>query len=122
MVHSFQYRFGLFVRHCKVQDWLAVVFLTSLVLLFFWRIVFLGQVLLPADMIYTAEPWKSEATPKLTGTPWNTDITDVIWQLYPMAVNANLMHREGYFFWDPYPMAGMPALARGEMFANPILM
>jgi len=120
MLRSPWYRVGQFVRHEKGKDWLAIALLAGLALLFFWRIVFLGQVLLPADMIYTAEPWKSEAEPKLEGIPWNPVITDAIWQFLPTADYAQEARQNGALFWDPYPMAGMPALARGDMFSNPV--
>lgn len=101
-------------------DWLSLSILALLALAFLWRVVLLGEVLLPADMIYTAEPWLSESSITFAEPLWNPEVSDSIWQHYPVATYAKEARQQGVFFWDPYPLTGMPALARGEYFSNPL--
>ncbi len=102
------------------REWLAIVFLVCATLAFFWRVVFLGQVMLPADMIYTEEPWKSELHEQPLAEIWNPNLTDQIWQMYPIASYAMRARQNGGLLWDPHMMGGMPALARGDLFSNPL--
>ena len=104
------------------RDLLSISILAFLTVIFLWRIVFLGQIMLPVDMIYQVEPWKSESIEKPSGPPWNPNLTDSIWGLYPILSYAKDARQLGEgFFWDPYSVGGMPAMARGDMFLNPIL-
>jgi len=101
-------------------DLLSILFLAILTILFMWRVVFLGQVLLPLDEIYTSEPWRSESLLKPTGPVWNPSMTDAIWQFFPAGVYDKEARQSGLPFWDANELAGTPALARGEMFSNPV--
>ena len=101
------------------KDWLALGFFGAVTVLFMWRVVFGGKVLLPLDMVFSAEPWRSEAAEHLTRQPWNSEITDAIWQFYPMGSFVKNAHQSGIPLWDPYVLGGMPGFARGEMFSNP---
>ena len=101
-------------------DGLAAGLLLLLAALFLWRVVFLGRILLPLDSIFAAEPWRSESPAKFPGPDWNPLITDSIWASYPTAVIASQAARSGGLFWDPTVLAGTPALARGDLFSNPI--
>ncbi len=100
-------------------DGICIMILAVLTVIFLWRVVFLGDYLLPLDMLYTEEPWKTESPEKPAPPIWNPIVTDSIWQFIPMASYARDAWRQGPPFWDPYVLAGMPALARGEMFSNP---
>jgi hypothetical protein len=100
-------------------DVLALLFILTTVALFMGRVVFLGRVLVPLDIVYGNRPWKSESTVDFNPV-WNPFLSDVVWQFYPMAVAADELRTQGNYFWDPYPMSGMPSMARGEMFTNPI--
>ena len=64
----------------KKGDLLSILFLALLTLLFFGRVVFYGRVLLPLDMVFSAEPWQSESPDPSTRPAWNPEITDAIWQ------------------------------------------
>jgi hypothetical protein len=103
-------------------DLLSVFLLAVLTALFMWRVVFGGQVLFPLDMIYTAEPWHSEAKTQFSAQYWNPEITDSIWQFLPMANYAKKAWQAGIPLWDPQVLSGMPGLAHGEMFSNPIFL
>ncbi len=103
-------------------DLLSILLLAFLTALFMWRVVFGGQVLFPLDMIYTAEPWHSEAKTQFSAPYWNPEITDSIWQFLPMATYAKKAWQSGIPLWDPQVLSGMPALAHGEMFSNPVFL
>lgn len=98
---------------------LSILFLLGLVLVFFWRVVFLGHTLLPLDLLSGMEPWASEGAAE-TGQMWSPTLSDVVLQFYPMGVQSERLWREGLPLWDPDVLGGMPALARGEMFTNPL--
>lgn len=98
----------------------ALTLICLVMLSFMWRVVLFGKILLPLDEVFQMEPWKSEEPP-LSGPVWNPVITDAVWQIYPLASAAKELRREGSYFWDPYSMAGLPSLARGEIFAHPLI-
>lgn len=102
------------------KDWFSLGFLVLLTTIFMWRVVFLKEVLLPLDVVYTVEPWRSESPEIIKGPLWNPVVTDAIWQFYPMATYAKEAWQSGIPFCDPYVLSGSPAFARGEMFSNPI--
>ncbi len=104
----------------RQKDWFSLAFLAVVTTIFMWRVVFLGKVLLPLDVVYTAEPWHSESPEIFYGPLWNPVVTDAIWQFYPMATYAKESWQTGIPFWDPYVLSGAPAFARGEMFSNPL--
>lgn len=103
------------------QDVAALLVLVLLVLLFMWRVVFAGRVLLPLDTVFLMEPWKSEA-PHSDAPVWNPTITDAVWASYPIASTVTSLRRTGSYFWDPYSMAGSPSWASGDLFSNPLLL
>ena len=103
------------------RDRLALVILATLVAIFMWRVVFAGKVMMPLDMVYTVEPWKSESfSPFRETKPWNWLITDAIWQFYPTGVQVEALRHQGMPLWDPNVLCGMPGLARGELFSHPL--
>jgi hypothetical protein len=116
-------RYSDFVKrttHIDLQDWIAILFLAFLTIVFLWRVVLLGQVLLPADVIYTAEPWKSEIREVEESDLWSPNLTDQIWSFFPTGSYISEAREKGGLFWDPYPLGGTPALAQGELFSNPL--
>ena len=114
------------IKHSKPpqrhhRDRLALVVLATLVAIFMWRVVFDGKVMMPLDMAYTVEPWKSESfSPFREAQPWNWLITDAVWQFYPMAVQVEALRHQGLPLWDPNVLCGMPGIARGELFSHPL--
>lgn len=100
-------------------DVLAVLCMAVLTILFMGRVVFQGKVLLPLDMLYTSEPWRSETSVNFNGQVWNKWVTDVIWQSLPLGTYAQQSWKSGIPLWDPLTLSGLPALARGEIFSNP---
>ena len=103
------------------RDRLALVVLSVLVVIFMWRVVIGGKVMMPLDMVYTVEPWKSESfSPFSEAQPWNWLITDAVWQFYPMGVQVEALRHQGLPLWDPNVLCGMPGIARGELFSHPL--
>ncbi len=103
------------------RDRLALVILAALVAIFMWRVVFNGKVMMPLDMAYTVEPWKSESFSPFDETqPWNWLITDAVWQFYPAGFQVEALRHQGLPLWDPNVLCGMPGIARGELFSHPL--
>ena len=86
-----------------------------------WRVVFDARVMMPLDMAYTVEPWKSESSsPFHEAQPWNWLITDAVWQFYPAGFQVEALRHQGLPLWDPNVLCGMPGIARGELFSHPL--
>jgi hypothetical protein len=64
-------------------DLLCVLLLAGVAFLYLWRVTIQGDLLLPLDLVYSIEPWRSEAANKPAGPPWNPILSDTIWQFYP---------------------------------------
>ncbi|MDP1624403.1 MAG: YfhO family protein [bacterium] len=106
-------RFPIILR----KQW-AILALLTLSAIFMWRVVFLGQVMMPLDAIYSFEPWHSEMPEFVPNSIWNPLLTDAIWATYPNADYAAEAYQQRNYFWDPYILSGMPAMARGELFSS----
>jgi hypothetical protein len=106
----------------KAKDSYAIALIAVLVLIFMWRIVVTGQVMIPIDTIYRLEPWKSELpqSAKIAAQIWNPTMTDEVWAGYPAYQYALEARRSGEIFWDPTILAGTPMMARGALVINPI--
>lgn len=102
----------------RLADLAALAFLVAAATLVLWRVVALGETLLPADVLQIAEPWRSER-PSAPHELWNPMTTDALWHAYPHAMETSRAWRRGLPLWDPYTFAGMPALAAGSMWAHP---
>jgi hypothetical protein len=103
----------IFVR----KQW-AILSILALSTIFMWRVVILGQVMLPLDAIYSYEPWLSEM-PEVNPNPiWNPLLTDTIWEFYPQVDRVAEVHQKGGYFWDPNILSGSPAQARGELYSS----
>lgn len=86
-----------------------------------WPLLVDGRVPIPADAVDRVEPWRSEAPAPLADGPlWNPLITDSLWQVVPEGIAAYRLWSEGLPLWDPNPACGVPALAQGRMYSNPI--
>jgi len=102
-------------------DIVCLIILACFALTFLWNILFLDDVLMPFDLHQKKEPWRSEiSNGRSGGTFWNKVPSDALWQFYPMASYSQEAWAQGPPLWDPYLLSGMPALARGELFTNPV--
>ena len=99
----------------KFLTLIVIVGLFSLVTVFFWPVIFGGKTLLPADNLFTFEPWRSFADDFGVSTPHNDLLSDLIlenyaWKLFTVqSIKARQIP-----LWNPYIFAGLPFLAAGQ--------
>ncbi|MDO8672439.1 MAG: oligosaccharide flippase family protein [Dehalococcoidia bacterium] len=99
----------------KHPDLLPILTLLALVVVFFWRVLFGGEVLLPTDALFGFEPWKSFAHQFGIDMPHNELLGDMIVQNYEWKSFARESLLSGNLpLWNPYVFAGMPFLAAGQ--------
>ena len=98
------------------REFLVIVlsFLAMLILLF-WRVVFLGEVLTPSDLIYMHDPmWRGVAPPDFAFAS-NPVLSDLVFQWYPWLVFNSESLREGIIpLWNPFVLGGTPYLANQQ--------
>ncbi len=91
-----------------------ILLLLLLVLVFFWKVVFLNQIALPADFVVgTYYPWLDYKWGYGVGVPVKNPITtDVVSFSYPMRTLAVDLLKKGELpLWNQYILAGVPLLA-----------
>lgn len=103
-------------------DWVALGLLVLVVLAFFWRIILLGEVLVPVDILWYVEPWSSEQRPENLPEVWNVQSGDGITQQLPEAAASARAWKNGPPLWDPTVLTGMPALATGRAWTSPLIL
>ncbi|MFQ5811578.1 MAG: oligosaccharide flippase family protein [Anaerolineae bacterium] len=87
----------------------------GLTTVFFWPVIFGGQTLLPADNLFTFEPWRSFADEFDISVPHNELLNDLIlenyaWKLFTVqSIKARQIP-----LWNPHIFAGLPFLAAGQ--------
>lgn len=90
--------------------WSAALLLAVTLALFF-RFVFLGQALVPGDVLATWYPWKHHAGEVV---PHNPLLSDVVDTFYPQDAYYVSQLRQGVVpLWDPTILGGHPSLANG---------
>jgi len=104
------------------RDLWCLLLLAVIVALFFWRVVLAGQLLLPLDMLAVNEPWRSDLALEPPQPVWNWLVTDSLWSYYPMATNVAARWPGQVPLWDPHLMGGLPALAQGKLYSNPLFL
>ena len=93
---------------------LVAAALLALLAVFFWRAVFLGEKLLPADIAYTDPLYFCHAPAEFT-KPHNILLYDQAYQFYPWRVYVSRALRQGFLpLWDPYIYCGTPLLAKDQ--------
>ena len=90
--------------------------LSLLVIAFLWRIFFLGEVLLPADLINTGHlPWalaEENRTPPGSRVH-NPELGDAVLMYYPIkSFVENSLARGEFPLWNPYAFSGYPFVER----------
>jgi O-antigen/teichoic acid export membrane protein len=96
--------------------WL-ILLLLLLPLLWFAPQALGGKTLLPADNLFSFEPWKSFAAQEGVGTPHNLLISDLILENYgwkSLIVEALRAGRPADILWSPRLFSGAPFLAAGQ--------
>jgi len=93
--------------------WVSLVLLTLLAI-FFWKPLFLGLKLVPADIVYS-DPLYYPHAPAGFVKPHNVLLYDQAYQFYPWRVLISQTLREGTLpFWNPYTYCGAPLLAEDQ--------
>ncbi len=89
--------------------------LVGLPLLWFWPVILGGKTLLPADNLYTFQPWKAFAAQMGAQVPHNELLSDLILENYAWKTYLRESFRSGQIpLWNPYIFTGMPFLAGGQ--------
>lgn len=80
---------------------------------FLWRVVLLGQVLLPADVLLLMTPWRDYARERFPDfREAQNGMFDPLQQYYPWRLFAGRSLQEGHLpLWNPYMLCGTPFLA-----------
>jgi O-antigen/teichoic acid export membrane protein len=99
----------------KLLTLIVIVGLFSLATLFFWPVIFGGQTLLPADNLFTFEPWRSFADDFGISVPHNELLSDLVLENYVWKLFIVQSIKAGQIpLWNPYIFAGLPFLAAGQ--------
>jgi len=94
------------IRQLGENIWPLLV-LGLLVGVFFWRLIFLGKVFVPADLLGRHFPWQPYNPPGFSVHNYFT--SDVIDSQYPARAVALDILRSGQLpLWDPYTSSGRP--------------
>jgi hypothetical protein len=92
---------------------LPILLLLTLPLLLLWRVVFLHEVLLPADLLRDIAPWRNPTS--TTIVPWVPLQWDGIAEFYPWRLFAAQTLHRGYLpLWNPYQFCGTPFVANSQ--------
>ncbi len=93
---------------------LSLFILGLLPLIFLWRVVFGGAVLISLDMLFTYEPWRSEIPGAVARPLWNELAADTVRNYYPVALYITETWRQGHIpAWYPYAANSFPLLGAG---------
>ncbi|MBI2865621.1 MAG: oligosaccharide flippase family protein [Chloroflexi bacterium] len=103
------------IKRGRHPDLLPILTMLVLVVAFFWRVLFGGEVLLPTDALFAFPPWKAFAGQFGVDVPHNELLGDMILQNYQWKTFAKESLLSGNLpLWNPYVFAGMPFLAAGQ--------
>ena len=94
---------------------MALAALAAVIALFFGPGLVGGKVLLPADVLFAFEPWRSQAAAFGVTLPHNDLIADAVLQNYgwKTLIKESLLHGE-LPLWNPSILGGVPLLAAGQ--------
>jgi O-antigen/teichoic acid export membrane protein len=93
----------------------AFLILLLLVLLFFWRVLFGGRVLVPGDVLFSSPPWQAFAQEFGVTYPHNELLSDMLLENLVWKNFAKETLAQGDLpLWNPYIFGGMPFLAAGQ--------
>ena len=94
---------------------LAAFLFLLLPFLWFAPVIIGGKTLLPADILYTFQPWKAFAAQLGVGVPHNGLLADLILENYVWKLFLRRSFAAGQLpLWNPYLFSGVPFLAAGQ--------
>lgn len=94
---------------------LVLLGLLLIPLILFAPVTLGDKTLIPADVLFTVEPWRASAQAYQVGPPHNGLLADLLLENYAWKqfIIEQLQQRE-LPLWNPYAFAGMPFLATGQ--------
>lgn len=94
-------------RFWNSRHFVPLLILVFLTLLYWAKVLFMGEVLLPGNMLAGFAPFGSHAN-----APWNILQWDALAQYYPWRLFAARMLHQGQIpLWNPYQFSGAPFVA-----------
>jgi len=94
---------------------LVILGLALLPLALLWQQTLGGKTLLPADVLYRFDPWRSGATASGVGYPQNHLLADLVLENYAWKRFILTSLQQGEIpLWNPYTFAGEPFFANGQ--------
>ncbi len=98
----------------KYKKLITAIILISLLIIYFYKVVFLGRALSSTDNLYAYPPFSNYA-PVGFEHPHNTLLGDQTGQFYPFLFFAREQIRNGYLpLWNPYIMMGESFIADAQ--------
>ena len=98
-------------RARRLRAALPPLFLLLLPTLLLWRVVLLGDVFLPADLLRDIAPWRDPAHL----VPWNPLMWDGMAEFYPWRLFLSRTLHQGFLpLWNPYQFCGTPFAANSQ--------
>ena len=99
----------------RLPDLGILILLLLLPLLLFGSVVWGSKTLLPADILFSFEPFNTAAADQGVAYPHNHLLGDLILQNYPWKrFLSEAIRTRQLPLWDPYTFAGHPFLANGQ--------
>ena len=93
----------------------VVIFFASVLFAFFWKAVFLGEVILPSHVLYVFYPWSAQLPESYDTMPQNDLLSDAIIQHYPFARFVADSLKQGILpLWNPYQGCGAPFIGNDQ--------
>ena len=103
------------LKSSRIQDALILLLLLLLPLLWFGPQTLGGKTLLPAENLYTFEPWAGAAASFGAGVPQNPLVSDLVLENYQWKSLLRDALRDGQVpLWNSRLFAGIPFLAAGQ--------
>lgn len=97
----------------SLTEFLPILLLILLPCLLLWRVAFLGDVLLPADLLSDVAPWRNPSA--TLHVPWVPLQWDGIAEFYPWRHFAATTLRHGFLpLWNPHQFCGTPFVANSQ--------
>lgn len=97
------------------ESLLLLACFTLLPLALFWSVTVGGRSLVPFDILYQFEPWRSFADHVGVGLPANELVADLLLENYAWkGFIVEALSERQLPLWNPYVFAGMPFLAAGQ--------
>jgi len=108
------------ISSAKREILLVSLLLIFLCIIFFWRVIFLGKVMIAADVLREWYPWRAFYPDFMPAH--NSILGDSILYYYPLSkFMAGVLRSKSLPLWNPYLLCGTPFLAANDpLVLNPL--